>query len=867
MHIAYVPNEALTSTTNAYTRLKAFADFIYKPYIIDRLESDKAVISTIRYEDGVWGRGYYTKFVDNYKFINSADPGSYASLYNPDPNYNIYRIASPCLSYCSRTLLFHIYAYKKGDAPSDYYNKIISGLNYLLKNQQPNGGFIQYHERTSQTDPRPKDSNVATAYATGDALRAMYEGYYFIKPYNPTLADTLFKRIKRAADYLKSPQCSEGNNNYVCFTIWGLASAFKLTGDKSYLNRAILKYNGIPGNPGIKANQNRDGSWKYGTSYHDSHATYMGVIIRGLSELYSVIPDSYGQTLKGDIRKSIIKTINNFLTPGLRKGDATKTMIRLDIATGKIYPYTLETEYSGDAYANILIHGLKLALENRVFTTSSDSLRVVWFHNLITNANIAQIVNNDLFKAEGNMDCSMVSIGLQLNPRPFPTPVPKKDSVNVMIGLNSLIANTPTMWYSSSHWGFKQLNPLCVTDTIVGAAIADFSGTGKEELILGVNNKNGYGWSLYKYNNVAKSFALIFSSLSNSTLHALTSWDCEGRDGRSELITASYNEDNGTEYIFKSIVNASSITTDGTPLWNNTGFKVKALTSGDFDLTGFDCLVIGFETTADKKAIIYNTTEPNELNYFDIKDVLYPANPDWEITALAAGDFDADGYDDLIMGFNNKTSGNPGAAVYRSNHGIGSSNMFPIYNLNPDWRISSLAAGNFDGATGMAKEQLLFGFDTRVGERLSAVYRSKLVNGSLDELIYGFDRTNKVHALAAGRIYLSGLSKSLADENDTDNSGTTPEDFTLSQNYPNPFNPSTNIKYSLPQTSRVRIEVFNILGEKIATLVNEMIDAGSYELNWNAKNYASGMYLIRIEALSIEGNKNFVEVKKAMLIK
>ncbi|MCF6268518.1 MAG: S8 family serine peptidase [Melioribacteraceae bacterium] len=94
-----------------------------------------------------------------------------------------------------------------------------------------------------------------------------------------------------------------------------------------------------------------------------------------------------------------------------------------------------------------------------------------------------------------------------------------------------------------------------------------------------------------------------------------------------------------------------------------------------------------------------------------------------------------------------------------------------------------------------------------------------------------------------------------------------PMEYKLSQNYPNPFNPSTVINYSLPTESRVKLQIFNTLGEVIATLVDETNNAGVHKLEWDASNLASGVYLYRISAESINGSNNFNSVKKMLLIK
>jgi hypothetical protein len=85
--------------------------------------------------------------------------------------------------------------------------------------------------------------------------------------------------------------------------------------------------------------------------------------------------------------------------------------------------------------------------------------------------------------------------------------------------------------------------------------------------------------------------------------------------------------------------------------------------------------------------------------------------------------------------------------------------------------------------------------------------------------------------------------------------------FALSQNYPNPFNPTTAIAFQLPNASRVTLTVFNVLGQKVATLVNSNMAAGSHTVSFDAKGLASGMYFYRLEA------GTFTATKKMMLVK
>jgi Secretion system C-terminal sorting domain len=89
-----------------------------------------------------------------------------------------------------------------------------------------------------------------------------------------------------------------------------------------------------------------------------------------------------------------------------------------------------------------------------------------------------------------------------------------------------------------------------------------------------------------------------------------------------------------------------------------------------------------------------------------------------------------------------------------------------------------------------------------------------------------------------------------------------PKEFSLEQNYPNPFNPSTVISYDLPKESRVSLKIYSMLGQEVATLVDEVKGAGSYTATFSAQSgFASGVYFYRIQA------GDFVSVKKMMLLK
>ena len=96
-----------------------------------------------------------------------------------------------------------------------------------------------------------------------------------------------------------------------------------------------------------------------------------------------------------------------------------------------------------------------------------------------------------------------------------------------------------------------------------------------------------------------------------------------------------------------------------------------------------------------------------------------------------------------------------------------------------------------------------------------------------------------------------------------------PKVFALRQNYPNPFNPSTLIFYDIPKSSHVKIVIFDLLGREVVKLLDGSKQPGSYEIEWNAINYPSGVYIYKMEAFSSSDNSVpfFTDTKKMIILK
>ena len=131
-----------------------------------------------------------------------------------------------------------------------------------------------------------------------------------------------------------------------------------------------------------------------------------------------------------------------------------------------------------------------------------------------------------------------------------------------------------------------------------------------------------------------------------------------------------------------------------------------------------------------------------------------------------------------------------------------------------------------------------------VGTRTALISRTQ--GGTSPDYVYAFDPQRDVVGI---------------DDNRNTRNNALPGQYALSQNYPNPFNASTLISYELPRQSQVTIEIYDILGRRVTTLINKKQPAGIYQAIWRADNVSSGIYYYKLQA------GNYTKTKKMVLLK
>ncbi|MBK7159302.1 MAG: S8 family serine peptidase [Ignavibacteria bacterium] len=296
---------------------------------------------------------------------------------------------------------------------------------------------------------------------------------------------------------------------------------------------------------------------------------------------------------------------------------------------------------------------------------------------------------------------------------------------------------------------------------------------------------------------------------------------------------------------------------DGNAKFNDDGAGATKI-GIEINLSSYEFVSIPDEDYVIMKYKIKNTTASAISNFYT------GLFADWDIGAngdLNKADWDAANQ----MGYIWRTDNNPGTYVGVS---LLSSNNPAYWAIDNDNTVAGNPWGIYDGFTDQEKFTSL---SSGIGRTQAGVTAGRDVanvvgsgpynipaNGEITvsfALIAG-DNLNdlKTNAIAAKNKY--NLLLSVVNYNSE-----IPDSYSLSQNYPNPFNPATKIKFALPTSGFTSLKVYDISGKEISNLLNSNIQAGTYEVLFDASNFSSGAYFYKLES------NGYIETKKMFLIK
>ena len=281
-------------------------------------------------------------------------------------------------------------------------------------------------------------------------------------------------------------------------------------------------------------------------------------------------------------------------------------------------------------------------------------------------------------------------------------------------------------------------------------------------------------------------------------------------------------------------------TTNGGENWINASISNTDYYSKVIKVSPDEAWIAGFNNS-ELKSILLRTTD-NGASWGHLLSIDSLA-----LYALSIKDFT------VITGGGKLMSSGTELRMYRTdNNGftwnlICSDPSYPTYNYIWDIKITA----NYN-ITAISKNRYFFTSDNGTNWQIQSFSGEELNSIQFSDDNVGWITGNNSLLLKNSNDGITGIKE---------NNLTLPDDYSLTQNYPNPFNPSTKIKYNIGATGIVTLKIFDILGREISTLVNEEKPAGRYEVNFNANNLASGVYIYKLQA------GGFIQTKKMILLK
>jgi hypothetical protein len=382
--------------------------------------------------------------------------------------------------------------------------------------------------------------------------------------------------------------------------------------------------------------------------------------------------------------------------------------------------------------------------------------------------------------------------------------------------------------------------------SIIGAW-ADYNNDRLPDLFIGNAGTNNFLWK----NNGNLFFTRTIISNTRNTIGA--SWGDYDNDGNLDLFVANYLNNKNILYHNSGPPNYDLIPIDTGIVSNDPGNCVGSCW-GDFNNDGYLDL---FVTNDGNANFLYMNNGPPNYGFTKVTTGIIVTDVANSFGCVC-GDYDNDGQLDVFVA----TRTGQGNLLYHNN---GNSNKWitvkcvgvisnkaaigtkvrlkSTINGLPTWQTQEIMPH-----TGYNSQNLWLHFGLGNASIIDSI-RVEWINGATNVF------TN-VSVNQGVTIIENGPLISV-----TNNSSKTPEKFTLHQNYPNPFNPMTKIKFELPKSSDIKIQIFDITGRVIDNLIDANLGIGSYEVQWDGSKVSSGIYFYRLQS------KSFMDTKKMILIK
>ncbi|WP_271765235.1 T9SS type A sorting domain-containing protein [Aquimarina algiphila] len=863
----------------ALDKLHNYLEHIHNYKRIKKIYEGSFEFSEARWGKGTWGNGKFDNIIKK-MYQNER----YEDAYNEWYGLGVDNGCRPQVRDIGNIVKGYISIYGKGIANDEnILNYIKWGVEKLLTEQMPPSenieiglvkgdyGFMSWRDRPSKNEVNRDDfqnisgeKNRPEQYDSGIAIDALKEAYYFFKKHNyyPDLVPKIYTAIEQSAWWFSTQMIdnlhimrSDGsvkgksltrNTNQNAFSIWGLINAYKITKKQEHLEKAIDGYEKT-----INFHQKDDGAWFYKFNdpkdtlqikeeFHDSQGQYMGVILKVIILLYDITPCYYTSKFEGqgigyskkNLKKKILLTINHFLKDGLVKDYANISPKRLHI-NGEINDYK-DYEHAADIDSAIeLFDAFDNLLSSELYNelSAADQNKIKRIHGVLAKPRLEQINNNKLpkpFLVFENL-ATFKKRKFNENNTARNNEVILCSSLGDHIGQNKigtydLLGNEQIGYSNSSH-------PFDLMTT------GDFDKDGEDEIAL--YRKSDGRISIYNSGYIAYtgcSPVHIKSIETGFKLHDhMEALDYDGDGYKDEIVMHNKYYSGNTNRIDILDINGYI-----SSKYSNVGSQFDLMTTGDFDDDNED--EIAFYRSDDGKITVYNPQYANQSGGYTGSSPVHAGTIVTGFTLhdnMSAMDYNNDGKDEIVM-HNKQYAGKTNRIDILDLNGYISSsfsNSSDIFDL--------MATGDIDND---GRDELAFYTKNNKGVTIynpehiitegGYTQNSPIYEGRIETNISNY---NLFSILNHNEISSSSKSNDLEEGNRVFEISNT-ENNKL-EVFPNPFHDKSNINLTLTKKGKIELSLFDALGTKKETVINQNKAAGIHKYQLN-NTLSKGLYFL-----------------------